>query len=145
MVVTISAKEGFVWDDSYKLGNEQVDGQHHQLFDLANSLAHYCASNCDREKLKSALDFLVNYTVQHFNDEEALQLEYNYPGFEEHKKKHEDFKITVGDLVQRFEKSGSSSDLGNDIKTIVVQWLVHHILSADKKIGVHIDSCCCVK
>ena len=141
MIVKISAKDGFVWDDSYKIGNEQVDAQHHQLFNLVNDLVRSCAEDFDTIKLKDTLDFLVNYTVQHFNDEEALQIQYNYPEYEKHKKTHEDFKHVVVALVQRFIETGSSEALGNDIKTIVLKWLIDHILNEDKKIGEFMKTC----
>jgi len=141
MVVKISSKDGFEWDESYLLGNEQVDAQHRQLFDLVNDLVRFCNNGSNKEKLKNTLDFLVNYTVQHFNDEEALQISSNYPKYEEHKKLHENFKLVVLDLVQRFNESGSSSDLYNDVRTIILRWLVNHILTEDKKIGVHLKSC----
>jgi len=138
MVVKISAKDGFLWDDSYLIGNKKIDDQHHQLFDLINTLVQSCDDGRDKEKLKNALDFLVDYTVRHFNDEEALQIECKFPEYEQHKNLHEDFKVTVTDLVGRFLKSGSSADLNSDIKTIVIKWLVNHVLYEDKKIGVHI-------
>ena len=135
MVVNISAKDGFIWDDSYLLGNDQVDAQHRQLFDLVNSLVQSCADGSNTEKVKKTLDFLVNYTVQHFDDEEALQIQCNYPDYEKHKQLHEDFKPVVAKLIQRFEECGSSEKLCIDIKTIVVKWLAHHILTEDKKIS----------
>jgi len=141
MVVNISAKDGFLWDESYLLGNELVDTQHHQLFDLVNTLVRSCVDGTNKVKVKETLDFLVNYTVQHFNDEEALQKKYNYPEYEKHKQLHEDFKPTVAELVQRFNEGGSSEKLCVDIKTIVVKWLANHILFEDKKIGEYINNC----
>jgi len=138
MVVNISAKDGFIWDDSYLLGNELVDTQHRQLFDLVNTLVSSCADGSDTEKVKKTLDFLVNYTVQHFNDEEALQIKCNYPDYKRHKQLHEDFKPVVAELVQRFNECDSSDQLRIDIKTIVVKWLANHILNEDKKIGEYL-------
>ncbi|MCL2444217.1 MAG: hemerythrin family protein [Treponema sp.] len=140
MVVKISAKNGFLWDESYLLGNEQVDAQHRQLFDIVNNLVNNCKSDSDTEKMKNALNFLVDYTVQHFDDEEALQIKINYPEYENHKKLHDDFKLVVVDLVNRFNTSGSTSGLGDDVKAIVIKWLVNHIMSEDKKIGVHLQN-----
>jgi len=140
MIIKISAKNGFLWDDSYVLGNEKVDRQHRQLFDLVNTLVHNIDDGSDSEKVKKSLDFLVNYTVQHFNDEEELQISSKFPGYESHKKMHEDFKLVVVDLVQRFNDTGSSAALGEDIRTIVVKWLVDHILTEDKKIGIHLQN-----
>lgn len=128
---------GVAWNDSYKLGNEQVDSQHRQLFELLSGLIGSCMDGSDTAKLQDTLDFLVNYTVQHFADEEALQRSCGYPDYERHKQLHEDFKVTVGELVQRFTQHGSSEALNNDVNKIVVRWLVNHIHREDKRIGEH--------
>jgi len=83
---------------------------------------------------------LVNYTVQHFNDEEVLQIKCNYPEYEKHKQIHEDFKVTVTELIKRFNESGSSTNLCEDVKSIVIKWLVNHIMSEDKKISAYLDN-----
>ena len=123
------------WNDCYLLGNEKVDSQHKELFNLVNSLVHSCDNGTNTVKLKETLLFLVNYAVLHFDDEEALQIECGYPEYEKHKKMHDDFKVIVLSLVNRFSQSGSSVELSNDVRKIVVKWLVNHIMSEDKKIG----------
>ena len=133
-------KHGLAWSKVYELGVEQIDAQHRRLFVLVSELTKACIDGVETEKLYETLDFLVNYTVQHFNDEEALQLKYNYPDYERHKQLHEDFKATVGGLVQEFVNSGSSAELSSNVNTIVVRWLIQHIQREDKKIGVHINS-----
>ena len=138
--MTEETKYGVAWNDSYKFGNEQVDMQHKRLFELVSGLVSSCMDGTDTEKLRETLDFLVNYTVCHFNDEEALQIQHNYPEYARHKQLHEDFKATVGKLVQRFIQSASSKELSNDVNKIVVRWLVNHIQREDKKIGRHIQS-----
>lgn len=130
---------GVAWNDNLKLGNEQVDAQHKRLFELVNNLVSSCIEGTDTIHLQETLDFLVEYTVQHFHDEESLQLQCHYPEYERHKQLHEDFKVTVGELVQKFAQSASSAELSNNVNKIVVQWLVNHILKEDKKIGKHIQ------
>ena len=131
---------GVLWKEKYELGNEQVDGQHRQLFVLVGKLIESCELGSDTAKLKETLDFLVNYTVSHFADEEILQLRCNYPDYERHKQLHEDFKDTALSLVQRFEESGSSAELSRDVNKIIAKWLINHIMREDKKIGEHIHS-----
>ena len=80
----------------------------------------------------------MDHTVRHFTDEEALQLEYGYPDYENHRQLHENFKATVNDLARRFNESGSSEELSSDVNKIVLQWLIHHIRNEDKKISEHI-------
>ena len=129
---------GIAWSDDFKLGNDHVDMQHYRLFELVSELISACMDGSDTEKLKKTLDFLVEYTLLHFSDEEDLQTWYNFPEYERHKQLHEDFKVTVGSLVQSFSDSGSSTDLSNEVNKIVVRWLVNHIQREDKKIGEHI-------
>jgi len=131
-------QHGIAWNESYALGNEQVDAQHKNLFELVSKLIGACIAGHETEKLQEILDFLVNYTVQHFTDEEALQLVFNYPEYVKHKKLHEDFKVTVGELVKNFLDNGSSIELSNNVNKIVVRWLVNHITYEDKKIGIYI-------
>jgi len=123
------------WDDCYLLGNEKVDNQHKELFNLVNSLVRSCDSGEGTDKLKETLLFMINYTVLHFDDEEALQIECKYPDYEKHKKMHDDFKVVVLGLVDRFSNTGSSAELSSDVRKIIVKWLVNHIMTEDKKIG----------
>jgi len=132
---TVNEEYGLDWNEYYSLGNEQVDNQHRELFNLVNSLIRSCDDGTDTVKLKETLLFLVNYAVLHFDDEEALQIKYNYPEYENHKKLHDEFKVVVIELVKRFNETGSSIELSKDVKKIVIKWLVKHIMDEDKKIG----------
>ena len=132
--------QGIAWKDELLMGNEKVDTQHRRLFELVNDLVESCTKGHDPESVKKTLDFLVDYAVQHFYDEELLQVESGFPEFEAHRQMHEDFKVTVGELVQKFVNGGSSAELSSDVNRVVVKWLISHILREDKKIGVHIRS-----
>ena len=129
---------GIAWDNKYRLGEERVDTQHKHIFELLGELIDQCSDGSNTEYLDETLEFLVEYTVQHFYDEEALQVRYNFPDYRRHKRLHEDFKVVVSALVQRYAQSGSSSELSSDVNKIVVRWLIEHILVEDSKIGEHV-------
>ena len=129
---------GLAWSEEFELGCPQIDAQHKRLFELVNNLVKACTEGYDRSILNETLDFLVNYTVEHFKDEEEFQLRYNYPGFERHKQLHEDFKVIVGEKVQEFKESGSTTDLSSSVNKVVVHWLINHIQREDKEIGNHV-------
>ena len=131
-------KYGIAWSDEYKLGNGKVDSQHHRLFELVSDLVGSCVEGSGDEKVKEALDFLVDYTIRHFTDEEALQLECGYPEYESHRQLHDDFKKTVGAMIREYEDTGSSQALGDSVNKTVVRWLITHIQREDKKIADHI-------
>lgn len=128
------------WSRDLETGYENVDTQHKKLFALVNDLLDACAHGRDTETLQGTLDFLVQYTLQHFRDEEALQLIYRYPEYDRHKREHEDFKKTVGVLVQRFQESGSSSELSHDVSKFVGAWFLRHIQVKDKQMALHVRS-----
>ena len=129
---------GVAWSKDYELGCEFVDSQHKRLFELVNNMTKACADGNDRKMLNETLDFLVQYTVQHFADEEALQIKCNYPGYEAHKQLHEEFIETVGEKVAEYREKGSTKFLNDAVNKIVVKWLINHILMEDMKIGAYI-------
>jgi hemerythrin-like metal-binding protein len=129
---------GIKWDDSLLLGDEQIDTRHREIFELVNTLVRSNDEGPNITKLKNTLDFLVNFSAHHFDDEEALQIKHGFPEYEKHKKLHDEFKITVTSLVQRFTESGSSPELSNDVTKTILKWLVNHIMYEDKKISAHI-------
>ena len=131
-------KYGIAWNNIYNLGNERVDKQHKRLFELLSDLVDQCTEGCSTEYLKETLDFMVEYTVKHFYEEEALQVRYNFPDYKRHKRLHEDFKLVVGALVQKFVENGSTLELSNNLNRVIVRWMVEHIQQEDRKIGIHI-------
>ena len=103
-----------------------------------NSLVNAFEDGHSPKKVKETLDFLVNYAVWHFSDEETLQQECDYPGFKEHRQMHEEFKVNVGDLVRRFYDSGSTLELSSEVNDFLIGWLINHVTQEDKKIVDHI-------
>ena len=131
---------GLAWSEEFELGFERVDSQHRRLFELVKNLVIACTEGYDAKVLNETLDFLVEYTVQHFKNEEDVMLLYNYPEYEQHKQIHEDFKVVVGEKVQEFKNDGSSEELSNTVNKIIVRWLINHIQREDKKIGDYLRS-----
>ena len=131
-------KQGIAWDEDLLTGNALVDMQHQKIFERLSDIVQSCEDGSDIANLEDTLEFLVNHTIRHFADEEALLLEYGYPDFESHKNMHSEFKESVDSFVQRFKESGSSAELSGDVNRVVVRWLVNHIQNDDKKISEYI-------
>jgi len=136
--LTIGAYNGLVWDKKYELGNSLVDRQHKGLCETVNNLIRQCESGKTAETVQETIAFLADYTVYHFDSEEALQLRTGYSGYAEHKRMHDDFKGTVGKLTQKLKEKGATAQLAEDIREAVVGWLAHHMEYEDTKIGKHI-------
>jgi len=131
-------KQGVKWSSEFETGNKMIDLQHKQLFKLASDLVEACIDGEKSKTLDKTLDFLVNYTVKHFQDEEQLQIDSGYPEYESHKKMHVDFTDTVGAFVAKYKEDGFSHELFDTVNSTVIRWLVQHITMADFKIAEHI-------
>lgn len=130
----------YTWSKELETGNEMIDTQHKQLIEAFNNLLEACTTGKAQTDLNKTMDFLIQYTVKHFADEEKLQRQYNYPEYENHKKLHEDFKLVVLDLAEQLKKDGSSISLVTKVNLNIGNWLRNHIKKEDAKIAVHIRS-----
>ena len=130
----------YIWDGSLETGIEVIDTQHKQLFDAINALLETCGAGNGVEEIKKSLDFLNDYTVKHFFDEERIQQKYDYPDRLPHKQYHDAFKATVKDLSHRLILKGATAELVNEVHSSVGNWLVTHIKVQDFKLVKHIKS-----
>jgi hemerythrin len=128
----------YLWDKSLETGNDLIDNQHKQLVTALNSLLKICREGKGKEELSTSLDFLNDYTIKHFFDEEQLQQKYGYPDYPNHKKLHDNFKTVVRDLKIKLIMKGASDSLINEVRTSIGDWLVTHIKGQDAKIAAYI-------
>jgi hemerythrin len=130
----------YTWTEDLATGNKLIDGQHKDLFKMVNDLMDACTNGRGQEHIDEMMQFLINYTVKHFEDEERLQQQNKYPDFENHKKLHEAFKATVGDLAKRLKTEGASVSLVTQITSSAGTWLRNHIRHEDKKLAAYINN-----
>ena len=129
---------GIAWSNDLETGNDAIDTQHKELFRLTSNLVEACENNKEQEVMGETLDFLAAYTVQHFTDEEALQVEHKFPAYEKHKKLHDDFKAKVVGLIKQYKEDSASVDLRAQVNTTIIRWLLLHIKGEDFKIADYI-------
>lgn len=119
-------------------GNDMIDEQHEQLFGHINNLLRACGEGKGRAELGRAVQFLIDYTEEHFAAEERLQDKYKYPDRENHKRYHEAFKHAIRELVDELEREGPTVTLVGKINKSVGDWLVNHVKKQDVRVAAHI-------
>ena len=62
----------FPWDNHFNTGIEVIDNQHRKLVIILNRLATMVAYQSANDKLNDILDELIEYTIYHFQTEEAI-------------------------------------------------------------------------
>jgi hemerythrin len=130
----------YQWDSSLETGYDKVDNQHKQLVEAVNNLMAASAGGKGDRAVMETLDFLTSYTIKHFEDEEQLQLDYNYPDYLNHKRIHDDFKATVGELTQRVVNEGPTTELIDIVSSAIGSWLLTHIKGDDFRMAAFVKA-----
>lgn len=128
-----------MWKDKYKIGVDKIDEQHKELFRRVSEFIFLLRSEVQWEdkvqKVKETLEFMQSYVVIHFRDEEAYQKEINYPELIIHKEIHDQFKHDMGIFEERFNDEGYNEVLVQKYASILLAWLIKHVVVSDGKIG----------
>lgn len=120
----------FNWSAQYETGIFIVDTQHKKLVDAINTLHDAMKDGKGKEKAEATLDFLVDYTVQHFTAEEGLMKQKNYPDFVNHKAVHDKLVSEVKEMRTKYLEG---KILTMQLSSFLSDWLKNHILGTDKK------------
>ena len=121
------------WDDSYRVGVELFDLQHEKLVRILNELHHAMDRQENRQAQADLLDEFLTYATVHFAAEEKYLRENGYPDYATHRGEHNQFKTQLIDFKSRFDTGQTAMTVS--IMQFLKQWLVEHILSADKAYG----------
>jgi voltage-gated potassium channel len=111
-------------------GIATIDEQHRMLVRMVRELQDSIIDGRGRDAISKVFDDLLEYTVYHFETEERLMKENDYPGCSEHIREHQELTQKVLELNQ--DKSYVFTD---SVIEFLVSWLKHHILESDKELG----------
>ncbi len=119
------------WTGEFSLNMPEIDQQHQQLIELINQV---WAATIDKQHNKVEMIRIVyaleRYTVTHFTAEEIFMREIGYAKFAEHKQAHDQF---VARIRQEKARVAAGERLNLDIVHYLKDWLINHILVADKQ------------
>lgn len=119
-----------VWQDSYSVGDPQLDADHKKLIELINEIS------LAADQGKSAYDVIVqleDYAAYHFRREEERMKENSYDEFVEHTKGHKSFIDWLERVKRTYEHTDAEHTIAADISKYLQKWLTYHILESDMK------------
>ena len=131
-----SAMTYATWDPTLETGNELVDSQHKQLFELINELHDAIVDGDALETQQSILDRLLAYAETHFLDEEKLMASVGYPGLAAQQEMHREYTFETNRLAE--DARASEMVLPITLAVFLHEWLTKHIRIEDRKIGEYI-------
>lgn len=118
------------FSEELSVGVKEVDDQHKELIAIANTVLEAVESGGGPAVSANAIKKLRDYTVFHFNSEEQLMRDNDYPKLSEHITGHARLKNIVKDL-QRSAYEGKSPT-PSQLMTFLRDWLLNHILTHDR-------------
>jgi hemerythrin len=126
------------WNETFSVHVEEIDAQHQWLTDIINALYDELNENKGKRVLEIIVTSLAQYTQVHFETEEKYMLQYNYPGYKEHKAKHEMLAQKVMEWNQTI-KNGQGS-LTKEMLFFLKEWLENHEVNVDGPLGNFLNS-----
>jgi len=121
------------WQENYNTGIAEIDQQHMKLVAILNGLQNAISSQLEEMIITDVLNSLEKYTSYHFETEERLMAESEYPDQTAHEKKHSDFGDKVKYLKENNDNGRNVS--AEEIVKMLSDWLLDHILNDDKKLA----------
>ncbi|MGM0369145.1 MAG: bacteriohemerythrin [Bacillota bacterium] len=132
--------DSLVWKDKFSIGVDKLDQQHQKLFKQVNNLIAATQNNKGQEEIERVVDFLAQYTVEHFKTEEKIQQEHNYPDYEEHQEIHSNFVEQVSEAQEKIKQGTMKSADLVKMNKMVSRWLVNHVKGIDQELGRYIKT-----
>ncbi|MDP6044539.1 MAG: bacteriohemerythrin [Phycisphaerae bacterium] len=120
------------------VGVELIDQQHKTWIEHYNKLVAAIEARQGPRELVETLGFLVDYTAFHFDAEEQLMADNDFPDLADHTTKHDELNDTLGNLIEDFQEEGATHILADFLQTFLGAWLIDHIRSVDMEFGKHL-------
>lgn len=129
------------WNDNeFSVNVKAADTHHKRLFGLINDLYDAMIEKKARDVLGVVLSELADYTCYHFQFEEKLFQQYEYDGYAQHKKEHDELTKQVLELRDKFDKDQTRIMLTIETMDFLKDWLKNHICGTDKKYTPFLNS-----
>ncbi len=127
------------WSKELSVHNDAIDEQHKHLFDIAGRAYALINKKATKEEIVTILKELLNYTQEHFRDEEDYMESICYPRLEQHREKHREI---IRDMTNSVMQIRNVNDLKEKLAVIAKKWLLEHIIREDMQIEKFRRSVC---
>jgi hemerythrin-like metal-binding protein len=133
-------KNKIEWDPNLSVGVRKIDNQHKMLVHRIKELSEAIDREENSSFLFDTMNFLIEYTDNHFRDEEKLMEKYDYPEFESHKMKHDEFKQILKNMAQELIDKGATQKLAERVNVFLINWVIDHVKGVDQELGVFLSN-----
>jgi len=121
------------WDKALETGDAGLDADHKQLAGLFNRLRDALANGEGKIYCSAILDDIVRHTRAHFELEQRLMVQHQYPKAEQHAAEHAMLIRQALDFRNSFDADSAASRPAQ--MRFADVWLAFHILFSDKELA----------
>ena len=127
----------YEFKEEFLTGIEMIDREHKRLFEIAENLyqlkcREYVTDKYDH--IREILTELRDYTMTHFEHEEAYMKSISYKRMFSQLSQHDALRETISGWDLDAIDEDQDEAIG-DMLNLSTDWLVNHILNEDKRIG----------
>lgn len=125
------------WTADLATGIDSIDQEHRAIFQKADEIFSFDSST-GALQVKEAFAFLLQYVKKHFEAEEKLMNQYQYPEAKAHHQHHQYLVAELHKITKNIAASGITAQLLDQLKLLIVEWLVSHINEEDQRMVSYI-------
>lgn len=123
------------WDDGrFRLGIDTMDDTHIEFVNLVNDI-----DKAEGEEFIRLFDALVDHTRAHFDRENKLMVESEFPALAEHRGEHERIIGELEKFAQRVHR-GLIPFGRSYLRETLSQWFPLHAVTMDSALAAHLKS-----
>ncbi|MCL1805620.1 MAG: hemerythrin family protein [Clostridiales bacterium] len=116
-----------------------LDEQHEEMISRINAVEAIKDEAISDKEAEKILNFLGEYIIKHFGDEEELQRKTGYPHYDWHHSLHQWYIAEFHRMRQEFMKNGPTPEFTRLLDKSMMNWFVKHIINVDVILGKHIN------
>jgi hemerythrin len=124
----------FEWSTALKVGVDDIDEQHQELFRRAERLVNALKAG-DRSEVEPLVQYLSDYVLSHFECEERWMVGVEYPALDSHRDAHNRFRDELKEMTREYQRKGPTPLMALTVHNWLSDWLRRHIAGADVQFG----------
>ncbi len=127
------------WTSGLRVGIDEIDEQHQELFRRAERLILALKAG-DRGEVEPLIRYLSDYVVSHFECEERWMARAEYPGLEAHRDAHVRFRDDFREMTREYQRKGPTPLMALTVHNWLADWLKQHIAGSDVALARWMES-----
>jgi len=128
-----------IWDDKLSVGVEALDGDHKKMIALIDELHEAILAGRSKGDLGDIMAHLVEFTRNHFAQEEKLFARSDYPDAAAHKAEHDELaKWAIQTEIDFHHGTLAAPPL--EVLNRMRDWLFDHVNGLDRGYGPHLNA-----